>query len=74
VLVGLALEFHQPPWVFENMPFHWYSKLRKWLFWKREKEWWDLPLEVRQKIELERESDRRIIGGWDDESFIGDFQ
>jgi hypothetical protein len=71
--VGLAMEFHVAPWVFENAPFHWYWRLRKWYFWKREKEWWDLPLETRQKIELERDADRGIVKGWDDELLRGEF-
>lgn len=25
--------FHQPPWIFENAPFHWYRSLRRWFFW-----------------------------------------
>lgn len=58
----------------ENAPFRWYLRLRRWLYWKREKEWWDLPQEVRQRIELERDADRRIVTGWDDEQFTGEFR
>lgn len=69
----LGREFHVVPWAFENAPFHWYVRLRKWFFWKRQKEWEDLPQEVRQKIELERQADKRIASGWDDELFQGEF-
>ena len=69
----LGKEFHVAPWVFENAPFHWYRRLRKWLFWKRQKEWEDLPQEVRQRIELERDADKRIVSGWDDELYQGEF-
>ena len=57
----------------EAAPFRWYRLLRKWLYWKREKDWWDLPQDVRQRIELERDSDQKIISGWDDEQFMGEF-
>lgn len=70
----LGREFHQPPWVFENAPFHWYRRLRKWLIWKREKDWYDLPLETRQRIELERASEKRVASGWEDEQFTGEFR
>jgi hypothetical protein len=71
--VELGREFHVAPWVFENAPFRWYRRLRKWFFWKREKEWWDLPLDVRNRIELEKQADERIVGGWEDEMFRGEF-
>lgn len=70
----LGREFNQPPWVFENAPFHWYVKLRKWLFWKRQKEWEALPMEVRERIELEHESKEKIVSGWDDEMFTGEYR
>jgi hypothetical protein len=74
MFVALGMEFHVVPWVFENAPFRWYRLLRKWILWKREKEWWDLPFETRQKIELEKTADERIVKGWEDESFSGEFR
>jgi len=37
LFVELGREFHQPPWVFENAPFHWYRPLREWFFWYQRK-------------------------------------
>lgn len=54
--------FHQPPWIFENAPFHWYRSLRRWFFWQQAK----------RMREIE-DSGGELPGGWDAERFTGGY-
>jgi len=55
--------FNQPPWVFENAPFHWYRPLRQWIAWYADHQ-------REQAAAIRRGED---IGSWDTERFTGEY-